>query len=240
MTTLADIFEQLTYGELSQVKIGGLDLRALQEEVRPEHYKHVMAYINLGLKELYKRFFLSSKQLIVRIYDHIEVYKLDSRYAITNTEPTDCPKYIMDSPVDPYKDDLLKIEQIYNSCGINVPLNDLTDVRSVFTPQYNTIQVPCPSKYDIMSVHYRASHPSLEWKAGMNPKDIEVLLPEALMEPLLFYIAARFYTALDTDQGQQGSVYTNKFEASCLVARGLGYQVTPEYGNLKLDLQGWV
>ena len=51
---LKEVFDQLTYGELSQLSIGG----QAQGEITEENYARVVAHVNLGLSAIYKRFHL--------------------------------------------------------------------------------------------------------------------------------------------------------------------------------------
>lgn len=238
--TLADIFEYLTYGELSQLKIGNLNPKASESKPSEEDYALIMSHINMALKAVYKRFFLSSREMIVQIYDHIQIYTLDRRWAVTNHDSKEKPKYIVDSPLDPFLDDLLKIEQVFNEGGEEMFLNDLTEPWSVFTPRYNQVQIPFPEKHNSMVIHYRASHPTLKYTKDMKPEHIEVLLPEAMLEPVLFYIAHRIFAGMNDDMNQEGNNYLQKYEQSCQQLEKLGLQITPHYGNLRLDNKGWV
>lgn len=234
--TLAEIFEQLTYGELSSLKMGGF----AGEEVSEENQRQVLAHINIALNELYKRFFLSSKQLMVELYDHISLYKLHSNFAVQNRLSGERYKYIIDSEYDPFQDDILKIEEVFNSDGCKVCLNDLNEPCSLFTPHYDTLQVPLPFEGSFISVHYRASHPRLKYSKGMDPEKIEVNIPEGLLEALLLYVGYRATRSMGGETGQEGTQYLELFEASCAKARELGMQITPQYSNLKLDYRGWV
>lgn len=238
--TLADIFEHLTYGELSQLAIGGLIPSDDTSQPLPKDHAKIMSHINVALKELYKRFFLASKEVIIQQYDHIETYVLDYKYAETNKASSEPYKYIIDSVFDPFLDDVLKIEQIFDEDGRGLFLNDRTEPWSLFTPTYRSIQIPYPMQSNNLNIQYRASHPTLKYVPGMSPEDIEIMIPDGLLEPLLLYIAHRAFGTLNVDQNAEGNNYLQKFEASCQRITTLGLQVTPEYGNHRLDNSGWV
>ena len=158
---LLDLFKDLTYGELAQLKIGNLVPGEHESELDPTRYEQVLTWVNLGLKELYKRFFLSSKEIYIQQHVEISVYVLDSKYAQTNTDspiPIE-DRYIMDTVDAPFQDDILKIEEVYDEDGNRLPLNDITEPTSVFTPSYRSIQIPEPNDENSLSVQYRASHP---------------------------------------------------------------------------------
>lgn len=216
--------------------MGGLE----GEEVRPEDYKKVINHINLGLTELYKRFWLSSEDVKIDLYDHIQFYTLHSKYAQSNTLSTELYKYISDSVEHPFQNNVLKIEEIFDENGCKVCLNDLTEPCSFFTTSYNTIQVPLPYTGASISVQYRGTHPRIAYTPGMDPTTVEVGLPIGLEEALLIYVGGRAARSLNSDQNQEGNNYMQLFEASCKRAEGLGLQITPHYNNLKLDYKGWV
>jgi len=238
--TLLDVFRDLTYGELQGLAIGNLIPDDNESSPDPKDYANVMSHINLGLKEIYKRLFLSSKEVIIQQYDHIEKYVLDYKYAASNTLSPEPYKYITDSIYDPFMDDVLKIEEVFNEGGEKMFLNDSTEPWSVYTPSYRTVQIPFPHNSNSMTVHYRASHPTLVYTADMDPDEIEIMLPDGLMEALLLYVAHRAYGSLNTDDNSQGNNYRKLFEASMKQVELLGLQVQPEYSNVRLDKTGWV
>lgn len=233
---LSDIFEQLTFGELNQFSMGGSE----GNKIRPEDYRRVISHVNMGLTELHKRFWLISRQVMVQLYDHIQTYTLDKKYALSNTFSTELYKYIVDSVYEPFDNDLLKIEEIYNEEGEKLCLNNLNECYSLFTPTYNSIQVPIPYPGSAISVHYRGNHSPIIYTPDLDPEQVEVELPVALLECLLIYIGGRASGVLNSDAGQEGNNYLARFEASCKLAESLGFQITPQYSNLKLDYKGWV
>ena len=80
---LQTIFDQLIHGELSQLFIGGAET---SDVIVPDNYPKVISYINMGLLELYKRFPLRLKELVIQQNEGIGTYILDSNYAVANNE----------------------------------------------------------------------------------------------------------------------------------------------------------
>ena len=234
--TLAEVFEQLTFGELAQTSMGGLEGQA----VRPEDWRRLVAHVNLGLTELHKRFFLRTGEVLIQIFDHISFYHLHPRYAISNNNSTELYRYILDSAYAPFQDDVLKIEEIYNVRGEKVCLNDLNAPCSLFTPNYNTIQVPLPYAEDVMGVQYRANHPKIQWSCDFDPKKIEVVLADGLLEALLLFVGSRVLKSMGGEAMAEGITMMEAFEKSCAQAAEMGLEITPHYSNLKLDYRGWV
>ena len=77
---LSEIFAYLTEGELSQLSIGGGEAG----QIRPEDYRRVMRSINLGLNNLFTRFFLKEGKLTLLLDPDITRYTLNSVHAVSN------------------------------------------------------------------------------------------------------------------------------------------------------------
>lgn len=236
MVTLADVFEQLSAGELAQLSLGGWEGKTVPEKDR----SRVISHINMGLIALYTRFWISSKEVIIQIYDHIQTYELDRKFAITNKLSVEPYRYIIDSVYQPFENDVLKIEQVFNEGGELMFLNDMTQPWSVFTPSYKTLQIPFPEKHNSMVVHYRAGHKKIVLAEHQDPAEVEIHLPLQLLEPLLFYVAHRAFASLNSDQNQEGNNYFKKYENACKAVELKGLLMETSYGNHRLDQNGWI
>jgi hypothetical protein len=234
--TLQDVFDQLTYGELFSMHMGGTHEGGVPPEERPR----VASHVNMGLKSIYTRFWLSSREVIIQLYDHIQIYKLDSRYAITNKLSPEIPKYIIDSEWDKFDDDLLKIETVHDEGGRQMFLNDKTEMWSLFTPSYNTIQIPFPERHNSMTVHYRAGHRTVRCEKDTDPSEIEINLPEPLVEALLLYVGARALHPMGSPTDQENMTYMQAYEQACQRVEKANLYVEPFLGNVRLEQGGWV
>lgn len=242
--TLQELLKDLTYGELARLKLGGLipggDFEA---EVDPSRYEQLLTHINMGLKEIYKRFFLLSREIYVEEQEEIAVYTLSRKYAQSNTAST-IPiedRYIADSVDQPFLDDVLKIEEVYDEGGNKLPLNDITEELSIFTPSYRSIQIPYPKAGNTMAVQYRACHPKVEYDAALEPEDVELAVPNSLHEALLFYVASRAWKAKGGETGMAESIaYFQQFQNSCDLVEKEGLEVQGEPGIWRFDERGWV
>ena len=110
---LSEVFYHLSYGELSQLGLGGL----AYEETPEANYPKLISHINLGLTSLYKRFFLKEGQLEFELSSEGNVYDLQ-------------------------RDDIHKIERILTAEGYELGLNDESDVYSCITPSLQSVRVP--------------------------------------------------------------------------------------------------
>jgi hypothetical protein len=222
--TLQEIFEQLQYGELSQLRIGTADNGALREE----DYPAIVAHLHLGLTSLYRRFALKRASLTVPL--------------VSGTG-----RYVLAAP------DLLKVDRVTTLAGYPLALNDGGDPFSVMTPTLSTLEVPAaledaspllpaPLKTTALVVTYRADHPRLKLVGGtIVPAKAVLELPPAHLEALLYFIAARVHNPIGmTNEFHSGNNYYAKYLALCLELEAQGLQVDQASQVDRLSRNGWV
>lgn len=225
--TLQEIFDQLAYGELSQLSIGGGEAGQITEA----SYGKLIAHINLGLTALYKRFPLKEDRVLIPlVMDQLQ-------YPTTLIAPA-----------------LLKIEKVLTLDDFELALNDESDRYSVFTPSASMLRVPAdivnqvvglPDQYKTtgLTVVYRANHPKIVQGLGyFDPNRVKVQLPESHLEPLLLYVASRVHTPMGVGQfeGQIGNNYSGKYEAACQGIELANLKVDQGSQSTKLRDNGWV
>jgi len=235
--TLLDILKDLTYGELAGLAIGNLLPGEFDNEPDPHEYEQIVSHINLGLKEIYKRFFLRSREIEIQEYEQFTSYKLHSDFAQSNVASLEPIKYIIDTVDDPFQDDILKIEEVYDEEGTKLSMNDITDEYSVFTPAYNIVQIPYPNNANTFSDQYRACHPKVPVTLATDPDTVEIELPNSLHIALLQYVG---YRANLRTNPERSADYWQQFEKTCAHVERLGLEVQGEPGDWRFDEHGWV
>lgn len=233
---LSDVFDALSHGELAHLFMGGEG----QGGIQPCDYPKIISYVNLGLAELYKRFPMKIGDVVVRMHDAIQTYYLDPKYAVTNTDSNEPIKYIHDSVYQPFKGGVNKIEQVFDELGRTLFLNDPDEYWSIFTPSYNSIQVPWPEKENQLIVHYRANHVPIIFTPDLEPETVDVSIPPGYLEALLFYVGSREFASLNSDGNAEGNNYVQKFEQSCAKITDLNLMNDNNTRNSNLDKAGWV
>lgn len=225
--TLQDIFDQLTYGELSQLSVGGAENGAITEA----NWGKIIAHINLGLTALYKRFPLKQDMVLIPLVPGTLAYST-----------------LTIAPA------LLKIEQVLTTDEFELSLNDASDIYSVTTPSASTLRVPAdivnqvvdlPDQYKTsgLTLVYRANHPKIVKSLGyFDPSRVRLQLPDSHLEPLLLYVASRVHTPMGTGQfeGQMGNNYYAKYEASCQAIETSNLKVDQGSQSTRLRDNGWV
>jgi hypothetical protein len=234
---LQELFSSLALGELSNLAMAENGNGSLTTASRPR----IVACANEALIRLYSRFVLRERELILEMQENITLYWLKTQHALSyvpqSVNEGTFPKYIIDSQAEPYQGDLLKILSVVDDLGSKVPLNDSSHPESVFTPQYNLVQIPVPIPERRLSVIYQAKHIPL---TGNLTQEIE--LPYVLFGALSAYIAYKVFSYMNTADGSAKSLeYAALYEKICAEAvdRDL-VNTSMSTTNTRFNQAGWV
>lgn len=232
---LSEVFEQLTYGELAHIKLGGLDSNG----ICVADYPKIINNINLALIEIYTVLPIETSQVNLQLYEEIGLYTLHSDFAETNTESVEDPKYILDETNDPFTNDILLITNVFNEAGDEYPINEINEEFSVFTPSYNTIQVPFSQDTNAVDIIYRAA-PTLIPTTGVDPATTWVPIPYQLSNALISYVLHKIFSTINVGENNQAGIYYNKYLAAIELVKHVGLTIVETNLNEKLDINGWV
>ncbi len=178
---------------------------------------------------------------MIQQYEHISNYVLNSKYALSNDDNGEDDHYIVDSSLNPFEDDILRIEALYNEEGLEIPLNDMHDVDySYYLSSYNTIQVPYPDADNAFVVIYRANHAKIDTTLT-DVTGVEIDLPDALEEALIYFVASKaFAIRSSTEAVNESANYYNKFlQAMNDVTINNTLNTSVNNTNLHLEMNGW-
>jgi hypothetical protein len=243
---LQEIFDQLTAGELSQLSIGGGEAGV----IAPSNYSRVVSHINLGLTSLYKRFPLKEERVGLQLVPGITTYNITSKFAVNSRSTREPIKYVLDTPAKPFKDDIHKIERVLTDLEWELPLNDASDMYSVYTPTATRLRIPekivaqgmdLPDelKTETLEIVYRANHPKIN-PEDLQPDEVEVQLPDSHVEALLYYVASRCHNPAGmANEFQIGSAYSAKYEQACQEIETFNLRVDQGSQNTRLAKGGW-
>ena len=220
---LQDIFDELTYGELSQLAIGGKDNveRGICEDDRIIIIKHVKT----ALTALYNRFRLREKSVEIMVSEGKNSYVLHQDFAVSNLSSGAATKYLLDTDDDKFDGSLIKIEEVCGSWDNKyerLPLNDVGNAYSVRTPSNRTLLLPATYMQhaippDKVRVDYRANHPPIDSDLAIAaPMAVEIELPVTHLQALLFHIASRIMNPTGMiEEFHSGNTYYAKYEGEC-------------------------
>lgn len=246
---LADVFTQLTYGELSQLHLGDL----VDGKIPREHLAPLLSHINMGLTALHKRFPLRERSIKLLLQSGMLTYRLHSDFAVHSMDSFEDLRYIQDSEADPFVDDIHKIERVYTQSNRELGLNDDSDCYACKTPSYNLLMVPediveqssdLPEglKTEYLKVVYRANHPIIKLENGrINPDEAEIELPYSHLEALLYFIASRVNNPIGMVQEfHAGNSWAAKYEMECQRLEQFNLRVDQGEQNTRLQRNGWI
>jgi hypothetical protein len=206
---IQQLFADLSFGELSSLTLAQEGAGLITDAGK----ERVIRFANEGLLKLHSRFILRQNDVIIEMVEWITSYHLLLKFAQSQQGvSTQRHLYIQDLFEEPFQEDVIKIQNVFDSDGCELPLNDEGSDASVFTPQINVLQVPHPVAGKALSVVYQAKHPTLTL-ADLNQ---EIELPDVLMPALRAWIAWRTFGQVNTQEslgiaaGHQAS-----YEATC-------------------------
>ena len=231
---LARIFEYLSQGELAQHYVAESSCGSIE----PENYHKLIPNINMALLELYKRFPVLRKDLLIKVNPLLTNYPLREKYAVSSSLAS-LNKYILDTPQEPFKGDILLIEDVIDESGIVLYLNEDTTQYSIYTPTFDTVTIPAPEDGQYLTVGYRAAPEHIS-SVGIDPEDYDVLLPPVMLEALLLYVYSKYHTGLDVQIVEGTRVnFAREFEKS--VSRiEFGTMINKtNHRNTKFTQNGW-
>lgn len=250
MMKLSTIFEQLTYGEFSQLALGGLESGGIAED----KYRQVASNVVLALTALYTRFNLKTGQLTLALQPDQVQYALQSKYAVNGLRSTEPVRYILDTVNQPFGDDILKVEKVVVAdTDFEMELNKTMELYACSTPAMDTIQVPkdmvtvgaeLPDwlKTSTLTVMYRANHPAIMPRVGyFDPERVNIELPNTHLQALLLFVAWRVHTPAGmSNEFVAGNNYYARYEAECQLLNNNGIQIDKGTETTRFRRNGWV
>jgi hypothetical protein len=135
---------------------------------------------------------------------------------------------------------LLRIEQVFDEEGKELPLDNARDPASLFRPAYNILQVPAPVTGDSLALIYRVAHPKLIVNAATDLTQVEVDIPYDLLQPLLHFVGARLLNGVGKDSLNAHMMLMQQYEAMCQQLEQRRVFDRDALYNTRLEDAGWV
>lgn len=211
MLTVRELLSRLAYGEFKNLALpdeneGGV--------IRDRFIPMILNHADTGLIELGGKFILKQDEIHLVTVPPISKYFLRKEYAASNGEFS-TTKYVDDSIQFPFKDDILRILDIFDECGERLPLNDLECPTSINSYEYDTLQVPACYVGTRLSIIYQAKYNKLDIKN----LDEEIRIPFYLEAALQSYIAGKVMSNMNSvEASTKGQEHSFNYERLCLSA----------------------
>lgn len=206
---VSDFIKKLTNTSLRNL---GIVNAAAPDTLSDEYRAEIIDYINSGLLELYNRFQLKVDFLFLELQEGRTRYQLTSEHCMADWHEPDWDKYIWKESTEKFTDDLVKVLLVRDHTGIEIPLNDPNFPLSVYTPEYNILEIPTHFPIQILTIDYQCRH-----KPVSSDTD-EIILPDSLFSTLSYYVASMACTNMNSESGVQNAakymqLYTNSINS---------------------------
>lgn len=181
-----------------------------------ENDEVVVAFINLGLLELYGLFPVYTEEQILDLEDGKYIYDLN--------------------------DDFMYMTGAYDVNDVGqvrvLPINEEANPLSVNTINFRQVQIPSVATGAEIGITYVPKPP----KMSQDNQDVEVPLPAALLQPLLNFVAFKAHSGMRADQEGEGNSYERRFLRSIenVRSRGIGIASDDMSMDTKLAQRGFV
>lgn len=206
-----------------------------------EYVIPLLGYANDALVALHTRFMLREKEAMILTEFPYTLYYLRSEYALSN-EDSEERKYIVDSDLTPFTDDVIRIRRVYmfddEGEAAEMSLDDPEDQYSLFTPEYDCLQITHEHTNRYVSVVYQAKHPVLSEDDLTAP----IYLPNTLERALRKYIASEYFMSNGDELSiKKGAMLMAEYDNICSEVVLMDSARTSEVStNIKFDGRGFV
>lgn len=235
----SELLRRLALGELQNLSMsaGGV----IAEAERPK----VILQINNALTELFSKFPLSQKELVINSVDTITQYYLRYEFAQSNLSSSQPVQYIDDSSIVNWDGRIVKILNVYDAFGRELYMNKAQEPLSVFTPQYDCLQITANHQTEDFYVIFQAVHPIVNYDPAPADPVIDTViedLPPALEKPLELLIASKVYGNMNGEANLTKSALLHQaYEAALLETEFRdSASVSENVSNSKLERSGFV
>jgi len=169
----------------------------------------LLPLINLGLLEIHKIFDIRYDEIIIDTNDGDSLYSLPSN--------------------------LIRISNVYDENGIELPLNKEDEEYSVYTPSTATLQIPQHADDYSVSVIYVASHPEVKDTSAT------VELSPVYLDALLLCIAYKAHSGYSSGPESQTALLFGKYQFALKLIKDSGSYALDEVPTPdKITTGGWV
>lgn len=235
----SELIRRLALGELSNLKMASAGDGTIALADRPK----VLLQINNALTELFTKFLLSQKEVVINSQVTITKYFLRYEFAQSNLESDQPVQYIDDSSIVGWDGRIVKILNVYDAFGRELYLNKAQEPLSVFTPEYDCLQITANHQTEDFYVIFQALHPEVKYTTTGTIFDTVIEgLPPALEKPLELLIASKVYGNMNGDANlTKSALLHQEYEAKILEAEFRDTLSTSEnMSNAKLERNGFI
>ena len=177
----------------------------------------IVAFINLGMIELYTRFPIKVEEYLIPLQTGTSYYDMPNNFMYALCAYGEAQ----------HNDDNQHVE---------LSINDEDDEFGIFFNDWNTVQVPSPTTGSFISVLYVAKpEPITATQADDGVTQLD--LPDPLIDCLLSYVGYRGHLGVKSDARSENNAQWQRFERNCQKAEKLGVAAPSDSMKMTKRLQ---
>lgn len=208
---ISELFSQLSYGELSNLTIGGDGSGSVPKEHQPKLIHHTQQV----LTNLYSRFAHRKAYIVLKQDALVHKYRIHPLFAVTDTTPNNtAARHIIDTEASPFTTPIIKILSIKkimedgSLAEVDLLINDDTRIGAIKTLAYDEIFIREPVQDELLLVEVQLNHPVIALPVDLTA---EIFLAPVLEEALVLKICARVYGGMN---GQDNMIKSQSLNAA--------------------------
>lgn len=231
--TTTTILTRLALGELSNLSL--VD-KSAPGTIKAEYIPTVVMMINQALRDIFSRMLLNQKEIQINQQADITHYFLREEFAI-GSDSAQPIKYLDTSACPDFGGDVVKILAVYDGMGRQLFLNRMDEPLSVFTPQFDCLQITANHQSETFYVIYQSLHPTVTAE-----DDTVIDIPPSLEDAIVALIASKVYMNMNgRNNSTRGAMLDQQYERALMQAEVKDTASTSEgISNSKLDRSGFV
>jgi hypothetical protein len=239
MVTVKEIFDLLASGELSNIKLSKTSTGALSEA----EYVKVVGHLNLGVLELHKRFVLLKDELRLHACPANKRYYLRPE-RVSSIQNMNSRTYIEQTDYNRQAINIVKVIEIYNDIGEPLSMNDRIQIPYINEISFDTLDISKLKSNQIFDIVFQSFPDSIVVDEDFDPAEYNLNIPRNIIEPLLYYIAARTYKPMGTNestvQADKSVSYQQQYELACQKIETYGLEAQYDESRTSFQDNGWV
>ncbi len=238
---VGEFFTLLSYGELSNLIIGGEG----SGEIPAEHHSRILTLTQHALKGLYSRFAHKIDYVTLRQVEGLHRYDIRKTHAVTDaTVGNTSERYLIDSALEPFPGEVVKIvsvRPIHEEYGLQKDLliNDVSDESELKALSYDQLYFVNPEAGKEFLLEVQLNHPKLTIPAN---RDEDILLAPVLESALSYKVASRIYSSMNGAENiSKAAILDAQYEGVCnLVTLEDLLQVGSTNQGDRFQMGGWI
>tara|TARA_R110000744_G_scaffold147612_5_gene260581 strand:+ start:5142 stop:5771 length:630 start_codon:yes stop_codon:yes gene_type:complete len=163
----------------------------------------IVAFINLGMVEIYTRFPIKVEEALIALEDDKVYYTMPDNFMYPLKAFGEVPETA----------DAMEVVQL--------SINDEEDPLSIFFNDWKTVQIPEATAGAHISIIYVAN-PIRITALQAEDEITSLAIPDSLIDCLLSYVGYRAHLGVKSDASSENNAHWKRFERSCKKAEELG------------------